>query len=253
MKPDDSVGGCGQCRQELPFEIGMAFQPIVDIRSGSVFAYEALVRGGGGEPAGAVFEKLEEGMLYGFDQACRVKAVETAAELGVAVPLSINFMPNAVYQPRHCIQSTLAACRRTGFPMDRITFEASETERITRQGRLIEILSEYRETGFRTAIDDFGSGFAGLSLLANFQPDIVKIDMELVRGIDGSGARRRILDGIMDIWGGLGIQVIAEGVETAAEMETLADAGVALMQGFLFARPGFRALPAVTWPESGSA
>lgn len=225
----------------------MAFQPIVDVQSRSVHAYEALVRGSEGEPAGVVFERLEDDMIYAFDQACRIKAVETAAELGMTAPLSINFMPNAVYEPRHCIQSTLAACRRTDFPMDRIIFEASETERITRQGRLVEILSEYREVGFRTAIDDFGSGFAGLSLLANFQPDIVKIDMELVRGIDASPPRQTILEGIMSICRDLGVEAIAEGVETAEEMEVLSSRGVRFMQGYYFARPGFRSLPDIDW------
>jgi EAL domain-containing protein (putative c-di-GMP-specific phosphodiesterase class I) len=245
--------GCGGCSEPLPFEIAMAFQPIVDVQSRTIYAYEALVRGAGGEPAGTVFERLGDGMLYGFDQACRIKAVETAAELGMTVPLSINFMPNAVYEPRHCIQSTLATCRRTGFPAGRIIFEASETEQVTQHQRLIEILSEYRQIGFRIAIDDFGAGFAGLSLLANFQPDIVKIDMELVRGIEGNAARREILGGILAICRNLGIEVIAEGVETGAETEVLAAGGVRLMQGYYFARPGFRTLPAVTWPDGAAS
>jgi EAL domain-containing protein (putative c-di-GMP-specific phosphodiesterase class I) len=161
--------------------------------------------------------------------------------------LSINFMPNAVYDPLHCIQTTLAASRRTGFPIDRIIFEVSEAERITRQDRLVEILNEYRGFGFRTAIDDFGAGFAGLSLLANFQPDIIKLDMELVRGIDDSGARRAIVRSMVELFVALGIEVIAEGVETAGERDTLAELGVTLMQGYLFARPGFETLPEVSW------
>lgn len=225
----------------------MAFQPIVDLRSRDCFAYEALVRGPKGEGAAIVFGQLGDGVLYGFDQACRIKAVEMAASLGMTTALSINFMPNAVYDPRHCIQSTLDASRRTGFPLDRIIFEASEAERITRQDRLIEILREYQTFGFRTAIDDFGAGYAGLSLLANFQPDMVKLDMELVRGIDASVPRRAILAGVLDVCRSLGIEVIAEGVETEGEMKALADAGVYLMQGYYFARPGFEALPAAHW------
>ncbi|MEN3953426.1 EAL domain-containing protein [Iodidimonas sp. SYSU 1G8] len=243
-----AFGGCAGCREPLGFDISMAFQPIVDIGDRSIIAYEALVRGAAGEPAGTVFSRLTDETLYGFDQACRIKAVEMAATLGLDSFLNINFMPNAVYEPRHCIQSTLAASRRTGFPLQRIVFEVSESERITRQDRLIEILREYREFGFRTAIDDFGAGFAGLSLLANFQPDIVKIDMELVRGIDADLTRRTILKGILDICGSMDIKIIAEGVETADEMKALADLGVTQMQGYLFARPGFQTLPAVDWP-----
>jgi EAL domain-containing protein (putative c-di-GMP-specific phosphodiesterase class I) len=239
--------GCAGCREPLPFAIAMAFQPIVDVNARLVVAHEALVRGGNGEPAGAIFARLDDSMLYGFDQACRVAAVETAARLGLDGSLSINFMPNAVYDPVHCIQTTLAASRRSGFPIERIIFEVSEAERITRQDRLIEILAEYRQFGFRTAIDDFGSGFAGLSLLADFQPDIVKIDMQLVRGIDADAPRRSIVRGILDICDALGIDVIAEGIETLAEERALVDLGVRLMQGYRFARPAFQALPPVTW------
>jgi EAL domain-containing protein (putative c-di-GMP-specific phosphodiesterase class I) len=246
---DAEIGnyGCAGCRQPLPFPISMAFQPIVDVSQSRVFAYEALVRGAAGEGAGEIFSRLDDSTLYGFDQACRVKAVEMASLLGMDRWLSINFMPNAVYDPVHCIQTTLAASRRTGFPLDRIIFEVSEAERITKQDRLVGILNEYRGFGFKTAIDDFGAGFAGLSLLANFQPDIVKLDMELVRGIDASRARQTIVRSVMDLCGTLGIDVIAEGVETAAERDALQELGVALMQGYLFARPGFEALPEVSW------
>ncbi len=241
------TSGCAGCREPLPFPISMAFQPIVDIGQSSVFAYEALVRGESGQGAGEVFSRLDDSMLYGFDQTCRVKAVEMASRLGMEQSLSINFMPNAVYDPVHCIQTTLAASRRTGFPLDRIIFEVSESERITRQDRLVGILNEYRGVGFRTAIDDFGAGFAGLSLLANFQPDIVKLDMELVRNIDGDRPRQVIVRSVIDLCRSLGIEVIAEGVETAGERDALADLGVTLMQGYLFARPGFETLPEVSW------
>lgn len=242
-----AFGGCAGCREPLGFAISMAFQPIIDLRSRDCFAYEALVRGANGEGAGFVFDQVRDGVLYGFDQACRIKAVEMAATLGMNTALSINFMPNAVYEPRHCIQTTLDASRRTGFPLERIIFEASESERITRQDRLIEILREYQTFGFRTAIDDFGAGYAGLSLLANFQPDLVKLDMELVRGIDASRPRQAILKGILEVCRSLGVEVIAEGVETVDEMKALADGGVYLMQGYYFARPGFETLPGARW------
>src|SRR5690606_32276433 len=88
-------------------------------------------------------------------------------------------------------------------------------------------------------IDDFGAGFAGLNLLADFQPDIVKLDMALVRGIDQSLPRRAIVSGVVSICQQLGIGVIAEGIETRDEAQCLADLGIALMQGYWFARPQF--------------
>ena len=117
------------------------------------------------------------------------------------------------------------------------------------RGKAIEI--EYKRIGFMTAIDDFGAGFAGLNLLADFQPDIVKLDMALTRGIDSDRVRRAIVSGIVRLCDELGIRVIAEGIETPAECLTLRDEGVTLFQGYLFARPGFEDLPKIdeaVWP-----
>ena len=94
-----------------------------------------------------------------------------------------------------------------------------------------------------TAIDDFGAGYAGLNLLAEFQPDIVKLDMALVRGIDTNLPRQAIIAGILGICRMLNVRVIGEGIETVGEMQTLRDLGVELMQGYLFARPAFEELP----------
>jgi EAL domain-containing protein (putative c-di-GMP-specific phosphodiesterase class I) len=153
--------------------------------------------------------------------------------------LSINFMPNAIYRPELCIRSTLRAARRHGFPVERIIFETVEGEQVSDGNWLAEILSEYRRIGFKTAIDDFGAGFAGLNLLADFQPDIVKLDMALIRAIDQSRPRRAIVAGVVAMCRQLDIEVIAEGIETADEARCLADLGIALMQGYWLARPQF--------------
>lgn len=166
---------CQGCRDGAAFElpITMAFQPIVDVQSHGVFAYEALVRGAGGEGAGAVLAQVSNSNRYAFDQTCRVKAIELASDLKLAdtgALLSINFLPNAVYEPRACIRLTLAAAMRTGFPIQRIMFEFTEVERLDTQ-HVLHILRSYRAMGFKTAIDDFGAGYAGLGLLSEFQPD----------------------------------------------------------------------------------
>jgi EAL domain-containing protein (putative c-di-GMP-specific phosphodiesterase class I) len=116
---DGARRACEGCGDEagLGFELTMAFQPIVRASSGEVFAYEALVRGVNGEGAGAVFAHVHQGNRYRFDQMCRVKAIELAAKLGMQAKLSINFMPNAVYQPELCIRTTLEAAQRFGFPI----------------------------------------------------------------------------------------------------------------------------------------
>ena len=245
MRKSDTDLTCKGCRTPLEFDFSMAFQPIVDLEDGSVFAHEALVRGTKGEPAGSVLGRITPDNRFAFDQRCRVRAVEMAAALGITTNLHINFMPNAVYEPRQCIRSTLDAAARTGFPIGRIVFETTEDERVHEPDRLKAILSVYKHQGFMTAIDDFGAGYSGLNLLADFQPDIVKLDMALVRGIDANAARRTIVGGIVGICRMLGIRVVAEGVETTAEARTLRNLGITLMQGFLFAKPAFEALPPV--------
>lgn len=233
--------GCNLCRdaEPLPFEFSYAFQPIVDVQARRVFAHEALVRGPAGEPASSVLSRVTADNRYSFDQACREKAIRIAASLPLDSHLSINFLPNAIYRPEVCIRSTLQAARQHGFPIERIIFETVEGEQVSDGRWLAEILSEYKRIGFKTAIDDFGAGFAGLNLLADFQPDMLKLDMGLIRGIDHSRSRRAIVASVVAMCDQLAIEVIAEGIETADEARCLADLGIRLMQGYWFGRPQF--------------
>ncbi|SCC82149.1 EAL domain-containing protein [Saliniramus fredricksonii] len=244
----DHASICRACRDGNAFEtpFSMAFQPIVNRVTGAVFAYEALVRGPAGEGAGSVLGTVDDTNRYAFDQAARVRALELAARLDLprkAANLSINFLPNAVYRPEACIRTTLETAARVDYPIDSLIFELTEGEAVADAGHLTRIVESYRKMGFKTAIDDFGAGYSGLNLLARFQPDIVKLDMELVRGIDQDRVRRVIVSGIMRICDDLGIAVIGEGVETVGESAALCDLGIALQQGYLFARPGFETLP----------
>lgn len=249
--------GCEGCRDgdgfDLPFS--MAFQPIVDITTRTIYAHEALVRGTGGEGAFTVLSQVADDNRYAFDQQCRVKAIELATDLNLAqdgARLSINFMPNAVYEPRACIRLTLATAVRTGFPLDRIIFEFTEDEKLD-TNHLLNILRTYRAMGFKTAIDDFGAGYAGLGLLSKFQPDIVKLDMELIRGVDSDRVKQRIVKSLFELLSDLGISTICEGVETEDELRALEDLGVQLVQGFALARPAFQDLVSMDQIFPGSA
>ena len=245
-----STRGCAACRDgaPLPFTFTMAFQPILDLSRSRVWGYEALVRGSNGEPAGAILAQVNDETRYRFDQAARVKAIELAGQLFPAeddVRLSINFMPNAVYEPNACIRASLEAARRVGFSHRRILFEFTENERFRDIEHVKRIVAAYRQQGFLTALDDFGAGFAGLSLLANFQPDLIKIDMDVLRGLDGDGRRQGIVAGIVGIGRALGVAILAEGIETAAELDAVRSLGIDLVQGYHFARPLIEALPVV--------
>ncbi|UPT63525.1 MAG: EAL domain-containing protein [Hyphomonadaceae bacterium JAD_PAG50586_4] len=205
-----------------------------------------------GQSAGAILAEVSAENRYAFDQNCRVKAIELAADLKLAAEgafLSINFLPNAVYEPRACIRLTLAAAMRTGFPVQKIIFEFTEVERLD-SAHVLNILRSYRAMGFKTAIDDFGAGYAGLGLLSEFQPDFVKLDMELIRDIEKSSVKRTIVRNTLTMLHELGVTPICEGIETLGEYEALRELGVHLMQGYLFAKPGLASLPAVAWPEA---
>ena len=238
-------GTCPNCADRdgrgFPLPISMAFQPIVDLERLTVFAQEALVRGPGGESARSVLSQLTERNQHSFDQRCRITVIETAARIGVPGRISLNFMPNAVYEPENCLRSTLRAAGKAGIAHDRLIFEVTEGQRIADVDHLRRIVAEYRRLGFLTALDDFGAGFSGLALLAELQPDLLKIDMALVRGIDRDRVRRSIVEGIRQTAVELGVGVIAEGVETEGERDALLDLGITLQQGFLFARPAFEA------------
>jgi len=247
--------GCGECVRGagLDFDFTMAFQPIVDTTRRVIFAHEALVRGLNDEPAGRVFQHVNDTNRYRFDQSCRVKAVELAARLGMDTLLSINFMPNAVYRPELCIRTTLEAAQTYGFPVERMIFEITEGEEVIDHGHLREIVEHYKLRGFKTAIDDFGSGYAGLNLLAELHTDIIKLDMALIRNIDQNSTRQAIIKRVLQVCNDLSITVIAEGVETREELNLLQSFGIELFQGYYFARPAFQSLatvPDTVWRPS---
>lgn len=242
--PNFEAMSCDQCRNaaKLDFNFTMAFQPIIDIRSGKVFAQEALVRGLENQPAGEVFAKVSDANRYRFDQACRVKALELASRLNIDSYLNINFMPNAVYKPELCIRTTLEAASTFGFPKENIIFEITESEQVTDLPHLKSIVDYYRNLGFKIAIDDFGAGYAGLNFLADIPADIIKLDMHLIRDIHLHKTRQSIVRATCQVADDLNLLVIAEGIESQDELCCLQDMGIFLFQGYYLARPSFESL-----------
>lgn len=235
---------CAQCRSGagLDFEFSFAFQPIVNAPQRCVVAYEALVRGSNGEPAHSVLEKVDDNNRYAFDQACRVKAIALASQLGMTCRLNINFFPNAIYRPELCIRTTLEAARTYGFPIENLTFEFLESERAPDIAHLRTVVESYQRLGFKTALDDFGTGNSNLYLLTDFKPDKIKIDRFLLQNIGANTSRQIIVRGIIETAAQLGIHVVAEGVETRDEYSWLLSAGIRDFQGYYFGRPAFEQL-----------
>lgn len=239
-----SPSGCSGCLStpELDFDFTMAFQPIVDFDKGIIFAQEALVRGLNNESAGSILSQVTEENRYRFDQACRVRAIQLAAELEIQSLLSINFLPNAVYQPELCIRTTIETAKNYSFPLDQILFELTEVEKVKDHAHVGSIIEHYQSLGFKTALDDFGAGYSGLNFLADFHPDYIKLDMALIRNVDKDKSRQAIVKGIIQVCRDLSIEPIAEGIETIEELNVLQQFDIHLFQGYYFAKPSFRAV-----------
>ena len=229
--------------RQCHFDVSFAFQPIVDIESHNVFAYEALVRGPSNESAAAVFAAIESSQLHVFDRAARIQAIALAASLGLTAGLSLNFLPQALETLPDAISSMIDAARKAGLSENKIFLEVTEGEMIRDLARFSTAINQYRASGIHLVIDDFGAGHSGLNLLADFQPDVIKVDMHLVRDIDRKGPRQAIVRAVIQACDDLGIDVIAEGVESDPEYRWFKRAGVRLFQGYLFGRPEFQSLP----------
>lgn len=125
-------------------------------------------------------------------------------------------------------------------------FEFTEDERMRDVPHVRHIINAYRTRGFTTAIDNFGAGYAGLGLFADLHPDMLKLSMALIRGIDASTSRQIIVAGVVQMADALGVRCIAEGIETAAELRTIRELGITLCQGYLLADPSIEALPSLS-------
>ena len=227
--------------------ISFAFQPIVDMRAHNVVSFESLVRGPQNQSACSIFEQVSSVDLPRFDQLCRVTAIALAHKLGLGRNLNLNIIPNGATTPEESIRSTVEAADRANLPLDCIVLEFAEGTIIEDRARFARIVSLYRGMGFKLSVDDFGAGYSGLNLLADFQPDQIKLDKELIKDIPSRGPRQVIVRALIQVCKDLGIDLVAEGVETNQEFQWLASEGIWLFQGYLFARPGFECFPPVQY------
>ncbi|HEY0307364.1 MAG TPA: EAL domain-containing protein [Acidobacteriaceae bacterium] len=226
-----------------------AFQPIVDAATRCAWSQEALIRGASNEPAYQILQQVPPEHFHQFDQQARLKAIELAASLEIGCNLNLNFPPQCLHLFPGSILEILKAARVVNLSAERIVLEVTEQEAIRDPADFAGLINEYRGYGLRLAIDDFGAGSSGLNLLADFQPDQIKLDMKLVRNIDRNGPRQAIVRAVLQVCLDLGIDVIAEGIETAEEYSWLAREGVQYYQGYLFARPAFEAFATVHYPD----
>lgn len=219
-------------------EFTMAFQPIIDFdNNGTLFAYEALVRGVDGEGAKQVLGSIAWADRLAFDAACRTKAVELASSFGLKCRLSVNISAEAMCNRRYGLHDTLKAASRVGWPSERLIFELSENDPIS-PVPVRRWIASCRNRGVMVTLDHFGAGYAGLGTLLALRPDIVKLDRNLVQGIDKDAGRQASVKNVVNVCLSFGASVIAEGVETSNELRMLLQLGINLMQGYLLSKPG---------------
>jgi EAL domain-containing protein (putative c-di-GMP-specific phosphodiesterase class I) len=235
---------------EIP-QFSMAFQPIVDVATGSTYAYEALVRSVAGESAHSVLSRVPRRNFHLFDKACRSRAMFVAMQCGIldnsGPKLCVNVNPNAAITEASHLRHTCDEAIEIGFPLDRLVIELVEDDEICDFDALKHIVDDYRACGVKIAMDDFGAGYSGLKLMSKLQPDIIKLDMELVSRVQTDHTSNVIVRVIIQACAELNITTIAEGVETYDTAMRLRDMGVIFQQGYYFARPGFEKLPAVDY------
>lgn len=218
------------------------FQPIVNLSTNEIYGYESLARGVSDEGALIYPDKLfawarEGDMLFYLDRACRETSLKTAAVKNISAKVFINFIPTAIYDPMHCLASTVKWAKQLDFDPKNIIFEVIESDLVTDINHLKKILDYYKSQGFMVALDDVGSGYSTLNMIAKLLPDIIKIDREIMDGIDTNPANQSIFRAIVSIAKENGILVLAEGVERAQEVAFACANGADLAQGYYFGKP----------------
>jgi len=224
-------------------EISCVYQPIVNLHGFGVFGYELLARGPRRSELhrpDALFEVARaEARVPELDRICRMTAARGAADLPPdclrfinAEPLNLFFHPDSDVFVREFVEATPVALRA------KTVVEITENAVIDDFAHMREVVRRLRGSGFRIAIDDAGAGYAGLQTMVEIEPDFIKLDMSLTRGIESSIVKQKLVGTLRDFCRQAFITLVAEGVETRAQLDALLELGIEYGQGFLFAHPG---------------
>lgn len=218
------------------------FQPIIKAEDRSIYGYEALIRGVKNDgslmfPDQLFAKSTRNDLNFKLDRLCRESALKTAATKQIKQKVFINFIPTSVYDPTYCLAQTVKWANQLEFDPANIIFEVVETENVKDQDHLKNILKFYRDQGFKIALDDVGEGYSGLNLLINLRPDIIKVDRNIIIDIEQDTFKQSIYKALYTVSKDHGIEVLAEGVETAQELEFIQSVGADYIQGYYFARP----------------
>lgn len=218
------------------------FQPIVKANSHAIYGYEALIRGVKSDGSllypDELFAKSQRNDLnFKLDRLCRESALKTAAVKKIRQHVFINFLPTSIYDPAFCLKSTVKWANQLEFDPSKIVFEVVETESVSDQYHLKEILKFYRDQGYRIALDDVGEGYSNLNMLIELKPDIIKIDRKIIQNIHTDTFKQSIYKALFRVSQDHGIKVLAEGIECLEELEVIEKIGADYLQGYYFSKP----------------
>jgi EAL domain-containing protein (putative c-di-GMP-specific phosphodiesterase class I)/ActR/RegA family two-component response regulator len=232
----------------------MAYQPIVRAETGSIFAYEALLRSE--EPLlphpGAVLKAAEQASrIHHLGRVVRARIAADFARNGPAdVILFVNLHPEDLVDPTLYEPSEPLAGSAT-----RVVLEVTERASLENIRDVTGSVARLRTLGFRFALDDLGAGYAGLTSFTQLEPEFVKLDMSIVRDVHQSSTKQKVIRSMVQLCHDMGKEIVAEGVEKPEERDALLDLGCDLLQGYLFAKPG-KPFPVVNatqdWPRTAT-
>lgn len=231
-------------------QLSALFQPIIHMQSGEIIAYEGLIRGPSDSPLHAPMNLFKvaraNGLTVEVEHLCRRVVLERFAELGLPGKLFLNVSPECLLQRDARHGETLEYIHQIGINPDRVIIELTENQPTYDYELMRDAVLHYRNMGFQIAIDDLGEGFSSLRLWSELRPEYVKIDMHFIQGINHDPVKLQFVRSIQEIADKSDTLVIAEGIETQAELLVLRDVGVAFGQGYHLGRP--HAQPARTAP-----
>lgn len=220
------------------------FQPIVSLDQGQIFAYEALCRTVDPNPFDnieALFRQAQTcDKTLQLDMRCRENGMCLSAAQQIQerqALLFLNICPSSLLHPDHCVGTTGVLANQYGIPKQNIVLEITEQEAVSNYRLFQAAIDHYRSEGFRIAIDDFGAGYGGLKMLSVLEPDFVKIDRHFFKDTPKSNINFNLIDSIATACHRIGIDVIAEGIETENDLRICREIGIDLVQGYLLARP----------------
>lgn len=221
-------------------ELTAVFQPILDMGTGTILGFEGLIRGPANSalhnPSALFDEALRCGMLLEFEMLCRHVMLESFARQKLPGRLFLNVSPSVLTDPSFKNGQTLKYMRQLGISPEQVTIEITEQE-ASDLDLMREALLHYRSMGLQIALDDLGAGYSSLRMWSELHPEFVKVDKHFVRNVDNDPFKLQFLRALQQIAKHSGCRIIAEGIETEAELSVIQSLGIALGQGYFIARP----------------